>query len=83
MFGMLEKLTKAIKINIEIPVPDAKGEAAPEESPCIRKIKLKKKASKSKDDTAESKEDSIDGVELGDTMMRHMLPDMNSKREKK
>ena len=81
MFGMLEKLTKAIKINIEIPVPESDSKEPSKESPCVRKIKLKKK--KEKGDTAESKEDSIDGVELGDTLMRHMLPDMNSKREKK
>lgn len=72
MCGMLPELQKAIKISIEIPSPEASAELAPS----LRRIKLKKKSDK-KDGIK-----SVDDVELGDTLMRDMLPDMASKFQK-
>ncbi len=71
---MLAGLQKAIKVTIEIPIPEASAE-----TPKRKKIKLKKKKGK---DTADEQKDVVDGVELGDTKMRKLLPDMNSKLEK-
>ena len=72
MCGMLPELQKAIKISIEIPSPEATAES----TPSLRRIKLKKKSDK-KDGLK-----SVDDVELGDTLMRDMLPDMASKFQK-
>ena len=69
MCGMLPELQKAIKISIEIPSPEA-GPA--DHTPAARRIKLKKKSDKK--DSA----DVVDGIELEDSLMRKMLPDMNS-----
>lgn len=71
MCGLLPDLQKAITVKIEIPVPEASAAPKP------KRIKLKKKSDKSKESS-----DTVDGVELGDTLMRKMLPDMNSQLEK-
>lgn len=73
MCGLLPGLQKAITVKIEIPMPETEQAAAPK----AKRIKLKKKSGKSKESS-----DTVDGVELGDTMMRKMLPDMNSQLEK-
>ena len=72
MCGLLHGLQKAIKVTIEIPIP---GESETSLAP-KRKIKLKKKSDKKNQGL---KPDEIDDVELGDTLYRDMLPDMNSR----
>jgi hypothetical protein len=75
---------KGININISIPMPEGEySQKMPEpmEAPAPKKIRLKKKPCPKKDSPVK-KEEVIDGVVMGDTLMRHLLPDMNSKLRK-
>ncbi len=73
---LLQGLGKSIKISIEVPTGHEHPSTPPiEKSPCAKRYRLKK-AIEGK------KEDSIDNVDLGDTLFRHLLPDMNSKNKK-